>query len=212
MGLLLWGGIAQAQTQRDVLFDLFTRVQQLEQEVRRLRGEVEQLRYERQREERVVIEEVPSAIELPPPPASGTLPPMPTTAAPLVVELATAREELDAGRQALRDNQTQVAVTQLRMFVDRYPQHRDRGEALYWLGEAHYVRREFEEAEKVLIEVRDQHSQAPEMPLALLRLGNIYEALEQKAAAEQAYRQLVEQFGETPAGQRAEQRLKRLGE
>ncbi len=201
------------------MFDLFTRVQQLEQEVRQLRGEVEQLRYERQSENRTVIEEMTSPITLEPPPSPGDFGSTPTTSTD-AEELETERAELDEARNLLRNNQTQAAIEKLIAFesvysiafTQRYSVHRDRGEALYWLGEAHYIRREFEEAEAVLSELRRNHSRAPEMPMALLRLGNLYEALDQPADAREAYRQLVNEYPTTPASQRATQRLSRLGE
>jgi tol-pal system protein YbgF len=82
--------------------------------------------------------------------------------------------------------------------------------AQYWLGEAYYVNKSFPDALAAFQRVVDKYPDSRKLPDALLKIGYCDYELKQYAAARQALSQVSVNYGDTPPGHLAQQRLDQM--
>ena len=227
----------QAQNDNPLLYELLNRMELLEQELRQLRGELEVLQY-RQRQgggdsdlaRRVealerrfaggaaipddpptlsdqLLAPVPGAPPpaaspppaAPPPPGSATQPPPPG-----------ARQVYEQGTALVRDGRYAEGGDELLRFINIYPANSLTPDAYYWLGEAHYAQRQFEQAEQALITLGSNYPGHSRIPDALLKLGYIYSERGDTARARQVLERLLESYPNRVAASLGEMQLRQL--
>ncbi|MEY2342507.1 tol-pal system protein YbgF [Acidithiobacillus sp. IBUN Pt1247-S3] len=103
-----------------------------------------------------------------------------------------------------------TAATSLQAFIHKYPQSSLVVDAYYWLGQAQYVLGQNDAAIKSLTTAA-QHTQSSKAPDALLRMGQIYEAIGQPAKARATFNRILKQYPSTPAAQKAQTQLQASG-
>lgn len=239
LGALLLGGLpssgALAQSDNQLLYELLDRMELLEQELRQLRGELEVLQYRQRQggdaelarrvealERRLggeqpaddrpatlsdqllspVPEEPPAdlpALTARPAPDSVNQPPPPG-----------AREVYEQGADLVRAGRYAEGSDELRRFINLYPANRLTPEAYYWLGEAHYAQRQFDQAEQALITLGSNYSDHPRIPDALLKLGYIYSERGDVDRARQVLEQLLNSYPDSVAASLGEMQLRQL--
>lgn len=131
-------------------------------------------------------------------------PPAPPTAA-----------ETEAYRRAfaqLRDGRYREAVAAFTQFLEGYPNSGYASNAQYWLGEAHYVSRDFRTALDEFRKVTDRFPQSNKAPDALLKLGFTQYELGEHAEARKTLTEVISRYPGTTVARLAEQRLRRMGE
>lgn len=226
---------AQAQSDNPLLYELLDRMELLEQELRQLRGELEVLQY-RQRQgsdaelarrvealERRLAGEAVTADEpatlsgqlLSPVPddVSDTLPdPVPTPSPDSVNQPPPpgAREVYEQGAALVREGRYAEGSDELRRFINIYPANRLTPEAYYWLGEAHYAQRQFDQAEQALVTLGSNYSDHPRIPDALLKLGYIYSERGDTDRARQVLERLLNSYPDSVAASLGEMQLRQL--
>lgn len=94
----------------------------------------------------------------------------------------------------LDKNDYATAEKALQEFLRSHAGHRLAGNAYYWLGETHYVRKEFREAALAFGQGFRKHSRSSKAPDTLLRLGMALAELGKRKEACTAFKTLAERF------------------
>ncbi len=159
--------------------------------------------------------------ELPPPAAetstlhstlqgSRTPPPPPGLAA--ASPKGSPDEQYAAAFGLLRSGDYASAADGMEQFVKNNPDHELAGNAVYWLGETYYVRKDYARAATYFLDGFQKYPQSRKGPDNLLKLGMTLAALEHKAEACQALNQVSKKYPKAPEKitQRAGSEIKRL--
>ncbi|MGD2171424.1 MAG: tol-pal system protein YbgF, partial [Gammaproteobacteria bacterium] len=122
-----------------------------------------------------------------------------TTASPSAAS-DVERAAYQAAFDTLKEGRYKNAKVELRAFLDKYPNSSYAGNAQYWLGEANYVTRSFEQGIVEFKNVLEKYPTSNKVPDAMLKLGYTYYELKQYPEARQVLTQLRDKFpGETAA-------------
>jgi tol-pal system protein YbgF len=187
------------------LLDLSRQIDLLAEELRKLRGDFEQLQHEleraraQQREQYVDLDTRLRAAE-------GAL----TSAAPADTAPGNPEAEYQAAFDLLKDGRYDEAEAALGEFATRYPQHELAPNAMYWLGEAHYVQRDYPAALAAFETVLRDYPGTRKSPDALLKAGYCQHELKQFGPARALLTRVVEEYPDTQAAADARERLLRL--
>lgn len=102
------------------------------------------------------------------------------------------------------------AIAGFKDMMSRYPSSGLLDNAQYWIGEAYYVTRDYDEAATAFRAVGERWPASRKAPDALLKLG--YTQYEQKhlAAARATLQQVVSRYPDTDAARLAQERLRKL--
>jgi tol-pal system protein YbgF len=119
--------------------------------------------------------------------------------------------EYQAAFTLLKDGKYDEAATALRDFVARNPEHELAPNAMYWLGEAHYVRRDYPAALAAFEGLLKDYPGNRKSPDALLKVGYCQVELKRTGPARAALTRVIEEFPDTQAAAEARVRLERLG-
>ena len=122
------------------------------------------------------------------------------------------RAAYQAAFDTLKEGRYKNAKTELRAFLDKYPNSSYAGNAQYWLGEAHYVTRSFQQGITEFKNVLEKYPTSNKVPDAMLKLGYTYYELQQYPQAKQVLMQLRERFPGETAATLAAKRLDRMRE
>jgi tol-pal system protein YbgF len=204
----------ERQIQNQGLLEMSRQIESLTAELRRLRGEFEQVQHELERaraQQRDQYVDLDTRLKA----AETALTAAPATGVPGVPGAPGATGSPEADYQAafnlLKAGKYEEAATALQSFVAAYPQHELASNAQYWLGEAHYVRRNYAEALAAFEGVVQNYPNARKMPDALLKAGYCQLELRRTGPARASLNRLVQQFPDSSAAGEARTRLQRLG-
>ncbi len=120
------------------------------------------------------------------------------------------RANYQAAFDLLKDGKYQEAVRGFSQFLTTFPDSPLADNAQYWLGESHYVTRQFSEALRHFQAVVDKYPDSRKIPDALLKIGYCNYELKNYPAARSALGQVVSRFGDTTAARLAAQRLTKM--
>jgi tol-pal system protein YbgF len=125
-------------------------------------------------------------------------------------DLAQMQVEYDRAFNLLKSSQYEMAIQELTVFLSKYPDGNFSDNAQYWLGEANYVTRQFEQAlqEYNKLVVNFPHSQ--KYTHALLKIGYCYHELGRIDEARKYLQALTRQYPGETASRLAEERLKSI--
>ncbi len=160
----------------EVILSLHRRIADLEAENSELRDRVERLGHDLQgvaERQRTLYLDIDQRLQALTADTSATVVEIkpsaqdrPRTATAIDPEQAyrTAVEMLQAGHYA-------SAIAKLTAFLADFPNHRYAGNALYWLGEAYYVQRDYPKAFAAFTAVQDRYPTSYKVPDARLKAG-----------------------------------------
>ena len=140
---------------------------------------------------------------------SGAIEPAPSEG-PLSATQSEEKAAYQAAFDTLKEGRYRQAKAELKTFLGRYPNSSYAGNAQYWLGEAHYVTRDFQQGITEFRVVLDKYPGSNKVPDAMLKLGYTYYELKQFADARQILTDLSQRFPSSTAARLAEKRLERL--
>jgi tol-pal system protein YbgF len=127
---------------------------------------------------------------------------------------STTQSEEKAAYQAafdtLKEGRYKKAKTELKSFLAKYPNGSFSGNAQYWLGEAHYVTRNFEQGIVEFEKVLKVYPGSNKVPDAMLKLGYTFYELKQFAQSKATLQLLRERFPKATAARLAAKRLDRI--
>ena len=230
-------GVAQDTTL--LLHELLQRMEVLERELRELRGDIELLQHQQRTgtgegaaaavlsrlealEQHLELSHEDAETDQPPPPvpvsppdttlADSLLGPLPerTLGVPLALPPAGAQHAFDQARTALRDGRYANAAEAFRRYLNVYPENTLTPAATYWLGEAYYAQRDFNQAERTLIQFGSRYPDHEHIPDALLRLGMLYIERDDVGRARQVLQRLLADYPNSAAATSGEQQLRQL--
>lgn len=108
---------------------------------------------------------------------------------------------------ALKNGKYDDAIRGFRSLLERWPRGRYADNALYWSGEAYYVKRDYRSALGAFQAVLQRFPQSPKGPDAMLKVGLSQIELKQDAQGRATLRKLVETYPQSNAARLAQQRL-----
>lgn len=144
----------------------------------------------------------PSAVALPRARPSGPRHPGPPI---------SAEELFDRGMESFRAGELGQAVLDFEEFADKYPGHPLAPSVQFWIGEAYFRSRDFEQAASKYQKAIDLAATGERTPDALLRLGLALRSLRREDRAREVWARLVRDFPDTDAALRARAVLRQPG-
>lgn len=188
----------------------------LQEELSNLRGEVERIGFElRQQESRsrllyTDIDQRLSRLEGTPAAASAAVPPDPARSAAVVQGSAANPEEEGAYLatfELLKNGNYDKAITGFQEMLKQWPTGRYADSAAYWMGEAHYVKRDYKSAAIAFARVVEQYPQSGKAADALFKLGLTQFELKQNDQAKATLQKVIASYPNSNAARLAQQRL-----
>ena len=152
-------------------------------------------------------EQTPSVEPSTPEPAASTTASVSQT--PSATQSAE-KEAYQAAFDTLKEGRYKQAKTELKTFLDKYPNSSFSGNAQYWLGEAHYVTRDFDQGVVEFEKVLKTYPTSNTVPDAMLKLGYTFYERKQFDQAKAILQDLRERFPKTTASRLATKRLDRI--
>ena len=251
--LSLAAGVASAQSTRQKIDDLASRLEQLEQvvqgqalvelsqkvesltnEVRALRGELEVVQNENAElrkqqvaaladfDRRLAASGAHAAVAAAAPPASTPPVAAPPVAAPPVatppiepvpppvVETTTPEQRYGRAFDALKAGDYAASIAGMRDFIARHPDHPLADNAYYWLGQTHYLNRDYGQAIEAFASVGSKSPDSAKAPDALLKRGLSEVELKRIEAARRSFNDLIARYPASEAARLAREQLQRL--
>jgi tol-pal system protein YbgF len=126
---------------------------------------------------------------------------------------ATSSEEkaaYQASFDTLKEGRYKKAKASFKSFLNQYPNSIYAGNAQYWLGEANYVTRNFEQGIIEFQQVIDSYPKSAKVPDAMLKLGYTFYELKQNDEAKAVLQELRKRFPKSTAYRLAGKRLDRM--
>jgi tol-pal system protein YbgF len=120
------------------------------------------------------------------------------------------KADFEAALGVFRSGQFAQAQTAFAEFVKRYPQSGYNASALFWLGNAQYATRNYNEAIanfRSMLSLAPDHAKAPE---AVLSIANCQIELKDTRAARRTLEDLTKAYPQSEAAQAGRERLSRL--
>jgi tol-pal system protein YbgF len=194
----------ERKLENQALVEMSRQLEAQEAEVRRLRGELERLQHELERakaqqtEQYVDLDARLKATEAAPAASAAGTPP------------AGPEADYQSAINLLKEGQYDAAAAGLRDFLAKYKDHELASNALYWLGEAHYVRRDYPAALAAFEGVVRDYPGARKSADALLKAGYCQQEMKRYDQARATLGRVIRDYPDTPAATEAETRLKRL--
>ena len=136
----------------------------------------------------------PSAVALPRARPSGPRHPGPPI---------SAEELFDRGMESFRAGELGQAVLDFEEFADKYPAHPLAPSVQFWIGEAYFRSRDFEQATSKYQKAIDLAATGERTPDALLRLGLALRSLRREDRAREVWARLLREFPDSDAALRA---------
>jgi tol-pal system protein YbgF len=143
---------------------------------------------------------------------TGTAAPEPTTGSSQTT-VTTSSEERAAYQAAfdtLKEGRYKKAKAEFKRFLGQYPGSSFAGNAQYWLGEANYVTRRFEQGIVEFGLVLKNYPSSSKVPDAMLKLGYTYYELKQFEQARSLLQELRKRYPKSTAFRLAGKRLDRI--
>lgn len=212
----------EANLQNQGLMELAQMLEQMQAEIRDLRGVLEQQNHEieglrkRQRELYLDIDRRLSDVELQginaqtgTPTEDATTPDesTATTTAPPAGDANQERAEYKAAFETLMDGRHEQAIKNFAAFLEKYPHSNYADNAQYWLGEAHYVLRQFEEAITEFNKVLERFPRSLKIADAKLKIGYTFYELRKWEDARAILTETMNKHPNTTAAGLAKKRL-----
>lgn len=141
-----------------------------------------------------------------PPPAAPPPPSAPAAANPaagVALPPGSPREQYEYAYGLLRQRDYANAELAFRQFVERHKNDELTGNALYWLGETHYVRRQFEPAAIAFLDGYKNFPKGSKAPDNLLKLGMSLAALNRQKEACTTLAKFHAEFADAPSNLKA---------
>ncbi|MBC8025664.1 MAG: tol-pal system protein YbgF [Steroidobacteraceae bacterium] len=202
------------------LLDLAQRIDRVQSDLRGIRGEVEVLQNSNEGgknqtrnlygdlEKRLAALETLGGVS-PGSVGAGSVGSVPV-APPVGAASGGEQASYDAAFTALKASDYPKAIAGFRSFVSAYPSSPLASNAQYWLGEAHYVNREYQNAITAFQRVTTDWPESRKAPDALVKIGFTQAALNRTGDARITLEDVVRRYPGTEAAQLAADRLKRL--
>ncbi|MDC8445111.1 MAG: tol-pal system protein YbgF [Nitrosomonas sp.] len=123
---------------------------------------------------------------------------------------ATEKQFYDAAYRQFVNGDYAGARSQFQTFLEHYPQSNLAPSAAYWIGNAHYALREFQQAIAAQRNLITRYPDSAKVPDAMLNIASSQTELADRKAARQTLEELISRYPFSGAAEKAKQRLSRL--
>ena len=134
----------------------------------------------------------------------------PTTAQPAAAPTESAEVVYGRAFDALKAAKYPEAITGMTDVLTRFPAHPLADNAQYWLGQAHYVTRDYAKAIEVFAAVGTRSPDSSKAPDALLKKGLAESELGRAEAARATLNEVIRRYPQNDAARLAREQLTRL--
>ncbi|GAB0055746.1 Cell division coordinator CpoB [Candidatus Magnetaquicoccaceae bacterium FCR-1] len=134
----------------------------------------------------------------------------PSAAATQATNSSNPKEAYEAAFQLLKEKQYDAAKTGFQNFLKNHPKDGTADNAQYWLGELHYVQRQFPEALMAFNQVLLRWPNSAKVPDSLLKIGFSFYELNDLENANTSLQRLVKDFPTSPSASLAKPRLAQI--
>ncbi|MBT5110388.1 MAG: tol-pal system protein YbgF [Rhodospirillaceae bacterium] len=104
------------------------------------------------------------------------------------------KEQYDYAFSLLRKRDYQGSETALRAFIEKYPNNQLSGNAMYWMGETYYVRKDYTEAARIFLDGYQRFPKGAKAADNLLKLAKSLSEIGEKKSACASYKELLKIF------------------
>ena len=108
---------------------------------------------------------------------------------------------------ALKNGKYDDAIRGFRSLLEKWPRGRYADNALYWSGEAYYVKRDYRSALGAFQAVLQRFPSSPKGPDAMLKVGLSQIELNQQTEGRATLQKLIDAYPQSSAARLAQQRL-----
>jgi tol-pal system protein YbgF len=149
---------------------------------------------------------VPQAVPPESVPPGAVPPPQPTPPAPAAASAGNPEQEYNAALVTFRSGEHGQAVLDFIDFIAKHPKHSLAGNAQYWIGEAYWTQRDYQQA---LVEFEKVSEYGPgKAPDALVKIGLCHARLRDASRAEQAWQRVIREYPKSEAAGLAQSLLR----
>jgi len=197
----------QERTERTAV-DLLQLIESMKQDMAKLRGQMEVLVNQTEQLER---RQKDLYVDL-----DNRLRKMETLGAAWQEKLTQGERDANAEKQAyetalnqFKVGNYQLSITGFQNFLSNFPNSQLAPNAQYWIGNAHYAMREYKAAiaaQQKVVSLWPEHAKAPD---ALLDIASYQSEMGDNKAARESLNTLVKKYPNSPAAEKAKQRLVR---
>ena len=117
------------------------------------------------------------------------------------------RELYKQGLDLVRSGKIDAAIPYLAKYIELYPRTELADNALYWLGECYYKKREFNQAVNKFKKVITDYPSGNKVPSALLKMGYAYVELRQTTQALESLQKIINQYPNDPTFSLAQKKI-----
>lgn len=195
----------ERQLENQGLIEMSRQIEVLTEEVRKLHGDLDQMQRDLERartQQKDQYVDLDTRLRA----AEAAL-----TAAQASVPAGGPEAEYQAAFNLMKEGKYDEATTALKDFLAKNPKHELAPNAMYWLGEAYYVRRDYPSALTAFEGLLKDYPGNRKTPDALLKVGFCQAELKRPGPARTALTRVVQEFPDTPAAAEAKARLERIG-
>ncbi len=125
-------------------------------------------------------------------------------------ESEAVRRDYEEALKLLDRKDYKSSIARFREFLKKYPNSAYANNAQYWIGEAYYALREFDQAILEFDTVRRKYPKGDKVPAALLKMGFAFAELGDKVDARLILQELADRYPQTEEATKAKQKLKTL--
>jgi len=123
---------------------------------------------------------------------------------------ATEKQFYDTAYRQFVNGDYAGARSQFQTFLEHYPQSNLAPSAAYWIGNAHYALRDFQQAIAAQRNLIIRYPDSAKVPDAMLNIASSQTELTDRKAARQTLEELIARYPFSAAAEKAKQRLSRL--
>lgn len=150
---------------------------------------------------------LPNSFTLQPPP-SATVSTSTTTTKATPQQLETGA--FNQAFEQLKAAKYRAAIDQFKQFIQQYPQSEYRAEARYWIGEAHFLARDYPQALEQFSHIIIYFADSEFARQAMLKSADTYRAMQDIPQARLFYQRVIKNHPNTSYAVKATERLRQL--
>lgn len=118
--------------------------------------------------------------------------------------------EFNQAFEQLKAAKYNSAIAAFKQFIQQYPQSEYRGEAHYWIGEAHYLAKDYPQALAQFSHIMIYFADNEFARQAMLKSADTYRAMQDIPQAKLFYRRVIKNHPNTTYAAKATEQLRRL--
>ena len=148
----------------------------------------------------------------------GDITPVPAESAPAPDTTRPRLDTVGAGEDKLYNtayldftrSKYEVAITEFRQYLTRFPNSENADNAQYWIGECYYSLGKYDDAEREFKLVAARYPDGNKLSAAMYKLGMVYVAVKRLPEARSQFKRVIQQYPGTHEADLSQERLRSL--